>query len=183
MSTPSWEWRKNYRVWEANRKVFLYPENWIEPDLRPPQRAMGELLEVAGAARGRRSSALLTAASSKAAIVAGRAVATELGRDLYRIDLSQVVSKFAGETEKNLELVFAAAERLDVVLLFDEADALFGKRSDTKDSDDRYVNAETGYLLQRLEEFDGLSILATNWRGKQVEPVRRRVKFLVELSG
>jgi AAA+ superfamily predicted ATPase len=181
MSTQSWDWRKNYRDWEPNRKVFLYPENWIEPDLRPPQRVIGELHEVAGAARAGRTSALLTA-PSKAAIVAGRAVAEELGRDLYRIDLSQVVSKFAGETEKNLELIFAAAENLEVVLLFDEADALFGKRSDAKDSDDRFINAETGYLLQRMEEFDGLMMLASNWRGKQVEPVRRRVKFLIEIS-
>jgi SpoVK/Ycf46/Vps4 family AAA+-type ATPase len=181
MSPQSWNWRKNYRIWEANRKVFLYPENWIEPDLRPPQRAMGELLEVASAARAGRTSALLTAASSTAAIVAARAVAEELGRDLYRIDLSRVVSKFIGETEKHLDLIFGAAESLEVVLLFDEADALFGKRSDAKDTDDRYINAETSYLLQRMEVFDGLVMLASNWRGKQVEALRRRIRFLIEI--
>lgn len=179
--TRSWDWRRNYRVWEANRKIFLSPENWLEPELRLPPRAIGALLEVAVAARAGRSSALLAAFSSPAAILAGHAVAADLGRDLYRIDLTPVVSKFVGETEKNLELVFAAAESLDVVLLFDEADALFGKRSDVSDSHDRYVNAETGYLLQRIEKYDGLAMLATNWRGKKVEPFRRRVRFVVEL--
>jgi hypothetical protein len=178
----SWEWGKNYRVWEANRKVFLYPENWIEPELRLSRPTLGELREIASVARAGRASALFACAALSASILAGRVVAEDLGRDLYRIELTRVVSKFAGETEKNLERIFATAANLDVVLLFDEADALFGKRSDAKDSDDRYFNAETGFLLQRMEEYQGLTILATTWRGDKVDSLRRRIRFLIELQ-
>ena len=180
MAAPSWEWRKNYRVWEANRKVFLFPENWIEPEERLPSRAQFAMREVTDAARVGKTSALLTAARSTTAIVAGRAAAADLGRNLYRIDLSRVVSKWIGETEKTLELIFAAAATLEVVLLFDEADALLGKRSDTEDDDNR-DNAAVEALLQRIEAYPGLVILATNWKASRVKALRRRVKFTIEV--
>ena len=94
-------------------------------------------------------------------------LADELGLDLYRIDLAAIVSKYIGETEKNLRRVFDAAEASGAVLLFDEADALFGKRSEVKDSHDRYANIEVSYLLQRMEAYRGLAILTTNLRGER----------------
>jgi SpoVK/Ycf46/Vps4 family AAA+-type ATPase len=104
----------------------------------------------------------------------------ELRLDLYRIDLSQVVSKYIGETEKNLRRVFDAAEGSGAILLFDEADALFGKRSEVKDSHDRYANIEVGYLLQRMEAYSGLAILTTNQRGALDPAFLRRIRFIVE---
>ena len=95
-----------------------------------------------------------------------RSSPSDLGLDLYRIDLSQVVSKYIGETEKNLRRVFDAAEDGGAILLFDEADALFGKRTEVRDSHDRYANLEVSYLLQRMEAFRGLAILTTNLRGR-----------------
>jgi len=89
-------------------------------------------------------------------------IANELGLDLYKINLSAVVSKYIGETEKNLERIFSEAQYTDAILFFDEADALFGKRSEVKDAHDRYANIETAYLLQRTEEYNGLVILASN---------------------
>ncbi len=96
--------------------------------------------------------------------MAAEVLANELELDLYRIDLSQVVSKYIGETEKNLRRVFDAAESGGAILLFDEADALFGKRSEVKDSHDRYANIEVSYLLQRMEAYRGLAILTTNMK-------------------
>ena len=89
-------------------------------------------------------------------------IANELGLDLYKINLSAVVSKYIGETEKNLEHIFGEAQDSDAILFFDEADALFGKRSEVKDAHDRYANLETAYLLQRTEEYNGLVILASH---------------------
>jgi len=91
------------------------------------------------------------------------------GKEVYRIDLSLIVSKYIGETEKNLNTLFAKAENADWILFFDEADALFGKRTDVKDSHDRYANQEVTYVLQRMEEYSGLSILATNFK-ESVDP-------------
>lgn len=178
---PIWEWRKNYRVWEANRKVFVYPENWIEPELRPSSRTQIELDEVAKVARAERSSVLLTSAKPAAALLAARALAADLGRDLYRIDLTPVVSKYIGETEKNIDRVFAAAESSQAVLLFDEADALFGKRSGIKDSHDRFANAEVSYLLKRIEAYDGLAVLATNANRSTAATLLSRFAFVVDL--
>ena len=107
-------------------------------------------------------------------------LAAELGLDLYRIDLSSVVSKYIGETEKNLREVFDAAEGGGALLLFDEADALFGKRSEVKDSHDRYANIEVGYLLQRMESFRGLAILTTNMKSALDKAFERRLRFTVE---
>ena len=111
--------------------------------------------------------------------VAAEIMACELHLDLYRIDLSQVVSKYIGETEKNLRRVFDAAESAGAVLLFDEADALFGKRSEVKDSHDRYANIEVSYLLQRMESYRGLAILTTNMRQALDPAFTRRLRFMV----
>ena len=112
--------------------------------------------------------------------MAGEVLATDLQLDLYRIDLSQVVSKYIGETEKNLGVVFDAADARSVILLFDEADALFGKRSEVKDSHDRYANVEISYLLQRMEEYRGLAILTTNQRAALDNAFLRRLRFVIE---
>jgi len=107
-------------------------------------------------------------------------IANELGLDLYRIDLSQVVSKYIGETEKNLDRIFTAAEHSNAILFFDEADALYGKRSEVRDSHDRYANIEISYLLQKMEEYQGMSILATNLRQNLDEAFVRRLQAIVE---
>lgn len=112
--------------------------------------------------------------------MAAEVLARELRLDLYRIDLSSVVSKYIGETEKNLRRVFDAAEAGGAILLFDEADALFGKRSEVKDSHDRYANIEVGYLLQRMECFQGLAILTTNMKNSLDAAFLRRIRFIVQ---
>ncbi len=120
--------------------------------------------------RGLGISALFAGPSGTGKTMAGEVLANELRLDLYRIDLSQVVSKYIGETEKNLRRVFDAAEGGAAILLFDEADALFGKRSEVKDSHDRYANIEVGYLLQRMEAYRGLAILTTNRKEAWILP-------------
>jgi DNA polymerase III delta prime subunit len=112
--------------------------------------------------------------------MAAEVIANELRLDLYKIDLSQVVSKYIGETEKNLDRVFSAAEHSNAILFFDEADALFGKRSEVKDSHDRYANIEIGYLLQKMEEYEGIAILATNVKHHIDEAFVRRIQMIVE---
>ena len=111
---------------------------------------------------------------------AAQCIANELGLNLYRIDLSQVVSKYIGETEKALATVFDEAEAGHGVLLFDECDALFGKRSEVKDAHDRYANIEVGYLLQRIEAYEGIAILATNLRSNMDSAFLRRIRFLLD---
>jgi len=112
--------------------------------------------------------------------MAAEVIARHLQLDLYRIDLSQVVSKYIGETEKNLKRIFGAAENSNGILFFDEADALFGKRSEVRDSHDRYANIEISYLLQKMEEYAGVSILATNLRQNLDDAFVRRLQFIVE---
>ncbi len=112
--------------------------------------------------------------------MAAEVVANELQLDLYKIDLSQVVSKYIGETEKNLHNIFHEAQASGAILFFDEADALFGKRSEVKDAHDRYANIEIGYLLQKMEEYDGIAILATNLRQNLDEAFVRRMHFILE---
>jgi SpoVK/Ycf46/Vps4 family AAA+-type ATPase len=107
-------------------------------------------------------------------------LAATLRLDLYRIDLSSVVSKYIGETEKNLRRVFDAAEEAAAILLFDEADAIFGKRSEVKDSHDRYANMEVSYLLQRMEAYRGLAILTTNIKSALDTAFLRRIRFVVQ---
>ena len=109
-----------------------------------------------------------------------RGARRELGLDLYRIDLAATVSKYIGETEKNLRRVFDAAEASGAVLLFDEADALFGKRGEVKDGHDRYANLEVAYLLQRMESYRGLAILTTNLRSNVDRAFLRRLRFVVQ---
>lgn len=129
--------------------------------------------------RGLGISALFGGASGTGKTMAAEVLANALQLDLYRIDLSAVVSKYIGETEKNLRRVFDAAESSGAVLLFDEADALFGKRSEVKDSHDRYANIEVSYLLQRMESYRGLAILTTNMK-KALDPAfMRRIRFVV----
>jgi hypothetical protein len=131
-------------------------------------------------ARGLGISALFSGESGTGKTMASEVIANELGLDLYRIDLSQVVNKYIGETEKNLKKIFEAAEGSGAILLFDEADALFGKRSDVKDSHDRYSNIEVSYLLQKMEEYRGLAILTTNMRSALDKAFLRRIRFVVQ---
>ncbi|MCB9137794.1 MAG: ATP-binding protein [Caldilineaceae bacterium] len=112
--------------------------------------------------------------------MAAQVIAHELGLDLYKIDLSSVVSKYIGETEKNLERIFTEAASSNAILFFDEADSLFGKRTETKDAHDRYANLEISYLLQRMEAYDGVTILATNLSGNLDEAFTRRLHFAVD---
>ncbi len=112
--------------------------------------------------------------------MAAEIIARELGLDLYKIDLSSVVSKYIGETEKNISRIFEEAETSNAILFFDEADALFGKRSEVRDSHDRYANIEISYLLQRMEAYDGVTILATNLRANLDEAFTRRLQFIVD---
>ncbi len=130
--------------------------------------------------RGLGVNALFAGESGTGKTMAAEVLAGDLGVNLYRIDLSSVVSKYIGETEKNLRQLFDAAERGGAMLLFDEADALFGKRSEVKDSHDRYANIEVNYLLQRIESFTGLAVLATNMKSALDSAFLRRLRFVVQ---
>lgn len=132
--------------------------------------------------RGLGISALFAGESGTGKTMASEVLANELQLDLYKIDLSQVVNKYIGETEKNLKRIFDAAEEGGAILLFDEADALFGKRSDVKDSHDRYSNIEVSYLLQRMEAYRGLAILTTNMRSAIDKAFLRRIRFVVNFT-
>ncbi len=129
--------------------------------------------------RGMGISALFAGESGTGKTMAAEVIANALGLHLYRIDLSSVVSKYIGETEKNLRRLFDAAEQGGALLFFDEADALFGKRSEVRDSHDRYANIEVNYLLQRMEAFSGLAILATNMKAALDNAFLRRLRFVV----
>jgi SpoVK/Ycf46/Vps4 family AAA+-type ATPase len=122
---------------------------------------------------------LMAGKSGTGKTFAARCLAAELGLNLYRIDLSQVVSKYIGETEKALAQVFDEVEAGHGLLLFDEADALFGRRSEVKDAHDRYANIEVGYLLQRLESYDGIAVLTTNLQGNMDAAFVRRLRFIL----
>jgi SpoVK/Ycf46/Vps4 family AAA+-type ATPase len=132
------------------------------------------------ASRGRGVTVLFAGDSGTGKTMSAEVVAHSLGLDLYVIDLSSVVDKYIGETEKNLDRIFVEAERVNGVLLFDEADAIFGKRSEVKDARDRYANVEVAYLLQRMERFDGVAILTTNLRANVDEAFLRRIDVIVE---
>lgn len=130
---------------------------------------------------GKGLNVLLAGPAGTGKTMSAEILATELGLDLYKIDLSAVVSKYIGETEKNLSRIFTEAATSNAILFFDEADALFGKRTEVKDSHDRYANIETGYLLQRIEEFEGIVVLATNLRNNLDDAFVRRIAFIVSL--
>ncbi|MHB1318733.1 MAG: ATP-binding protein [Anaerolineae bacterium] len=131
-------------------------------------------------ARGQGLSALFAGPSGTGKTMAAEVIANDLALDLYKIDLSGVVSKYIGETEKNLDRIFDLARDSNAILLFDEADALFGKRSETKDAHDRYANIEISYLLQKVEEYDGVVILTSNLRQNLDEAFMRRLQFSIE---
>jgi SpoVK/Ycf46/Vps4 family AAA+-type ATPase len=114
--------------------------------------------------------------------MAAEVLATQLDLPMYRIDLSQVVNKYIGETEKNLKRLFDLADISDTILFFDEADALFGRRTDVKDAHDRYANLEISYLLERMERFKGLAILATNRKKDLDEAFLRRLRYILDFS-
>ncbi|PKN93791.1 MAG: ATP-binding protein [Chloroflexi bacterium HGW-Chloroflexi-6] len=124
-------------------------------------------------------SALFSGPPGTGKTLAAQIMAHQLGIDLYRIDLSTVVSKYIGETEKNLEHIFSEASQSNAILFFDEADTIFGKRSEVKDAHDRYANIEVGYLLQRMENYSGVSILATNLRANLDDAFTRRLQFII----
>jgi len=130
--------------------------------------------------KGRGITALFAGDSGVGKTMSAEVVAGDLGLDLYVIDLSTVVDKYIGETEKNLDRIFSEADRVNGILLFDEADAIFGKRSDVQDAHDRYANVEVAYLLQRMESFDGLAILTTNLRSNLDEAFTRRLDAIVD---
>jgi len=170
-----------------------------KPDLSLPQQQKDALRAIALSARAQAATgvsptgiasapagagvtALFVAPDSTTAMKATAALASELGRDVYRVDLGQVVSKYVGETEKRLDRVFDEAQRADAVLFFDEADALFGKRTDVKDSHDRYANLDTSYLLERLEAYQGLAVLATNRRENIDDAFTRRIRHVVSFE-
>ncbi|MFT3889761.1 MAG: ATP-binding protein [Arachnia sp.] len=133
-----------------------------------------------GGGRGRGVTALFAGDSGTGKTLSAEVIAGDLGLDLYTVDLAAVVDKYIGETEKNLERIFTEAAGVNAVLFFDEADAVFGKRSEVKDAHDRYANVESAYLLQRLETFDGLAVLATNLRANIDDAFTRRLDAIVD---
>jgi len=166
-------------------------------DIVLPKDCLGQLREVCNQVRhrqlvfsdwgfngkvslGKGLSILFVGASGTGKTMAAEIIASELALDLYKIDLSCVVSKYIGETEKNLSRVFAEAETTNAVLFFDEADAVFGRRSEVKDSHDRYANIEINYLLQKMEEYEGIVILASNFQKNIDEAFTRRLRFIIE---
>ncbi len=166
-------------------------------DIVLPDTTMAQLREIAGRAEwrhrvlsewgfdrklsnGKGVTALFCGPSGTGKTMAAEILAHELRLDLYKIELAGVVSKYIGETEKNLDRIFAAAETANGVLLFDEADSLFGKRSEVKDAHDRYANLEISYLLQRMEQYQGIAILATNLRQNLDDAFLRRLAFSVQ---
>jgi SpoVK/Ycf46/Vps4 family AAA+-type ATPase len=171
--------------------------NYTWPEIVLPEDQLAQLKELCSQAKcrhivygdwgfdrklslGKGLNALFSGPPGTGKTMAAEVIANELQLDLYKIDLSQVVSKYIGETEKNLHSIFQEAQASNAILFFDEADALFGKRSEVKDAHDRYANIEVGYLLQKMEEYEGITILATNLRGHLDEAFVRRMHFIVE---
>ncbi|MEU8890832.1 ATP-binding protein [Streptomyces sp. NPDC048442] len=147
---------------------------------RHRERVLGDWRLSAGGGRGRGVLALFAGESGTGKTLAAEVLAADLGLDLYVIQLSSVVDKYVGETEKNLERIFSEADRTDAVLLFDEADAVFGKRSEVKSSHDKHANMESAYLLQRLEAFNGIAVLTTNLRANIDDAFTRRLDLVVD---
>jgi hypothetical protein len=186
--------QSNQKLGELARKLGVH-RDWT--DITLPAHSLAQLREICDQVRHRQTvygrwgfshkqsggkglCVLFHGPSGTGKTLAAEVIGNELRLDVYKIDLSTVVSKYIGETEKNLSRVFEEAETSNGILFFDEADALFGKRSEVKDAHDRYANIEINYLLQRVEEFDGLVILATNLRKNIDEAFFRRMNFAVE---
>jgi hypothetical protein len=147
---------------------------------RHRDRVLDEWRMRPGGGRGRGVTGLFAGDSGTGKTMSAEVIAADLGMDLYTVNLATVVDKYVGETEKNLERIFAEAAGVNGVLLFDEADAIFGRRSEVRDAHDRYANIESAYLLQRMETFDGLAILATNLRANLDEAFTRRLDMMVD---
>lgn len=147
---------------------------------RHRDQVLGDWRLSAGGGRGRGVLGLFAGESGTGKTLSAEVVAAELGLDLYVVQLSSIVDKYVGETEKNLERIFTEADRTEAVLLFDEADAVFGKRSEVKDSHDKHANMESAYLLQRLESFEGIALLTTNLRANIDEAFTRRLDLVVD---
>lgn len=174
--TPRYDWED-----------IILPADQIEilRELVSTVRGRSKVLEEWGLGRKLASSAAVTVLFAgppgTGKTMAAEVIANDLGLDLYKIDLSNMVSKYIGETEKNLERVFSEAQSSNAILFFDEADAIFGKRAGVKDARDRYANIEVSYLLQRMEYYDGVTILATNLRSNIDEAFLRRLQFAVDI--
>lgn len=147
---------------------------------RHRERVLGQWRMRPGGGRGHGVMALFAGESGTGKTMSAEVVAADLGLDLYVVELSSVVDKYVGQTEKNLERIFTEAGGVNGVLLFDEADAIFGKRSEVKDAHDRYANMESAYLLQRMESFDGIAVLTTNLRANLDEAFTRRLDIVVD---
>jgi SpoVK/Ycf46/Vps4 family AAA+-type ATPase len=149
-----------------------------------PAKARRELQTISACLRKKRSGArlLCIGRNKNARLSVARALALDLHLDLYRIDLGGIVSKYIGETEKNLDRIFDIAEDSHAILFFDEADALFGKRSEVKDSHDRYANLEVSYLLKRIEGYPGLVMVATNRKENLDAAFLRRFRFIIPIA-
>lgn len=171
-----------FRKWPRSRARTLSLSETSLARLREVAGNCRKLMQRSGTKRVKGVCVLLTGNNPDARGAAAEVVATELALDLYRVDLAAVVSKYIGETEKNLRHLFEAAQQAGGVLFFDEADALFGKRTEAKDAHDRYANVEISYLLQQIEEYAGLAVLATNMRDNLDEPFLRRIQFEVPVS-
>ena len=173
-------------VTSARWEDLVLPENNIETlramaaQARNQHRVLQEWGFAAQTPRGLGASALFCGHSGTGKTLAAEVLANELDLDLFRIDLSQVVSKYIGETEKNLRRIFDAAEESGALLLFDEADALFGRRSEVRDSHDRYANLEVSYLLQRMDAYRGVAVLTTNLQHALDPAFMRRIRFVVQ---
>jgi SpoVK/Ycf46/Vps4 family AAA+-type ATPase len=148
--------------------------------LRHRDRVLSEWGYERTVARTQGLKVLFAGESGTGKTMAAQVLAAELGLDLFRVDLATVVSKYIGETEKNLERIFAAADGSNAILFFDEADALFGKRSEVSDSHDRYANIEVAYLLQRMDAYPGAVILATNFKRNIDDAFIRRLDFVID---
>ncbi len=166
---------EDLEVPDETRRALERLASWVR--LRDSVTARGAVQGMGG--KGTGIAALFTGSPGTGKTLAAHVIADTAGLDLMQVDLSGVVDKYIGETEKNLERVFADAENLNVVLFFDEADALFGKRSEVRDAHDRFANQEVSYLLQRMEQFDGITVLATNLKGNLDAAFARRMHFIV----
>lgn len=152
-------------------------QEWEYKDLVHRQWGFADKLSL-----GKGLNVLFAGASGTGKTMAAEVIANHLRLDLYKIDLSQIISKYIGETEKNLNLIFTAASNSNAILLFDEADALFGKRSEVNDARDRYANIEVGYLLQKMEEYTGIAILTTNLNDNLDRAFERRLRFTIKFN-